>query len=171
MSEFIPEKLSLRIGLPIIICTNAATELCITKSQEGTIYGWQAGIGSRNQQILDTLFVKLCNPPQSIQFEGLPENVVPLVRRSNKIDCFFPNDTSLHVSHSQVEVLPNFAMTDYDSQGKTHAYNISKSCELQVSSVAAQVCLGLHSQYTLSSVGFRCFHRPVQPTAAKNKVC
>jgi len=36
---------------------------------------------------------------------------------------------------------------------------ISKSCELQVSSVAAQVCTGLHSQYTLSSVGFRCLHR------------
>jgi len=31
-------------------------------------------------------------------------------------------------------------------------------------------CTGLHSQYTLSSVGFRCLHRPVQPTAAKNEV-
>jgi len=48
---------------------------------------------------------------------------------------------------------------------------ISKSCELQVFSVAAQVCIGLHSHYTLSSVGFRCLHRPVQPTAAKNEVC
>ena len=48
---------------------------------------------------------------------------------------------------------------------------ISKSCELQVSSVAAWVCIGLHSWYTLSSVGFRCLYRPVQPTAAKNEVC
>ena len=32
-------------------------------------------------------------------------------------------------------------------------------------------CTGLHSQYTLSSVGFRCLHRHVQPTAAKNEVC
>jgi len=35
--------------------------------------------------------------------------------------------------------------------------------------VTAQVCIGLHSQYSLSSVGFRCLHRPVQPTAAKTK--
>jgi len=48
---------------------------------------------------------------------------------------------------------------------------ISKSCELQVSSVAAQVCTGLHSQYTLSSVNFTGLHRPLQPTAAENEVC
>ena len=78
-SEFIPGKLLLCIGLPVMIRANVATELCITKGQEGTMYGWQSGISSRGQQVLDTLFVKLVNPPQTVDFEGLPENVVLLV--------------------------------------------------------------------------------------------
>src|SRR5882762_7877117 len=40
-----PGKLSLCIGMPVIIRNNDATELCITKGQEGHVVGWQAGIG------------------------------------------------------------------------------------------------------------------------------
>src|SRR6202035_4531747 len=38
-----PGKLSLCIGIPVIIRNNDATELCITKGQEGHVVGWQAG--------------------------------------------------------------------------------------------------------------------------------
>ena len=61
--KHIAGKLSLCIGLPIMIHHNFATELCITKGQEGYVYlQWD----QKKQCILDTLFVKLKNPPSSV---------------------------------------------------------------------------------------------------------
>ncbi|KAF8882796.1 hypothetical protein BD779DRAFT_1381589, partial [Infundibulicybe gibba] len=120
----IPAKLSLCIGMPVMIRNNSATELCITKGQEGVVYAWQSTKGSRNQTLLDTLFVRLINPPQTIKFDGLPENVVPITRTAVNIVCSLPDDTTISISRSQVEVLPNFSMTDYASQGKTRIYNV-----------------------------------------------
>jgi Helitron helicase-like domain at N-terminus/PIF1-like helicase len=119
----IPGKLSICIGMPVIVRNNSATELCITRGQEAVIYRWQSTAGSRGQQMLDTLFVKLVNPPQDVQFDGLPPNVVPLTRSTVSVRCSLPNDTSMTISRSQIEVLPNFAMTDYSSQGKTRPQN------------------------------------------------
>jgi len=51
-----PGKLSLCIGMPVIIRNNDATELCITKGQEGHVVGWQAGKGIHGQLVLNTLF-------------------------------------------------------------------------------------------------------------------
>ena len=65
-SEHIPGKLSLCIGLPVMIRNNDATEFCITKGQEGHIVGWKSGTGSRGQNVLDTLFVKLDRPANFI---------------------------------------------------------------------------------------------------------
>jgi hypothetical protein len=88
-------KLSLCIGLPIMICHNFATELCITKGQEGYVYRWQSTIGSKKQRILDTLFVKLKNPPSLIQINGLPENVVPITASTNVVKAALVKDTSV----------------------------------------------------------------------------
>jgi hypothetical protein len=123
-SEHIPGKLSLCIGLPVMIRNNDATELCITKGQEGHIVGWKSGIGSRGQVVLDTLFVKLYHPAKNINIEGLPENVVPLMKIKKSVKCTFPNGVSIPVRRSQVHVLPNFAMTVYSSQGKTRPNNV-----------------------------------------------
>jgi hypothetical protein len=98
--------------------------ICITKGQEDTIYNWHTSLGTYNQQTLETLFVKLTNPPSNIQFEGLPENVVLLYKTTNPIYCSLPDDTKIHISRTQIEVHPNFAMTDYSSQGKTRPYNV-----------------------------------------------
>jgi hypothetical protein len=68
-------KLSLCVGMPIMIRHNEATELCITKGQEGKVVGWQDVVGSQGQTILDTLFVGLVKPPRPIQVPGLPLNV------------------------------------------------------------------------------------------------
>ena len=38
--KLIPGKLSLCIGMPIMIRNNAATEMCITKGQEAFVYAW-----------------------------------------------------------------------------------------------------------------------------------
>ena len=119
----VPGKLSICKGMPMIIHKNMATELCITRGQEAFVHSWQSTIGSRGQQVLDTLFVKLQNPPQPVQFEGLPLNVVPLPKSSVTVKCTLPNDNTIMINRQQVEVLPNFAMTDYSSQGKTRLYN------------------------------------------------
>jgi hypothetical protein len=123
-SEHVPGKLSLCIGMPVIIRNNDATELCITKGQEGHVVGWDEKLGPHGQRILETLFVKLDHPAKTIQIEGLPENVVPLVKNSRSIECLCPSDVTLTISRSQVSVLPNFAMTDYASQGKTRPFNV-----------------------------------------------
>ena len=120
----IPGKLSLCRGLPVIIRLNSATELCITKGQEATVYDWQATQGSKGQLMLDTLFVKLVNPPQNVQLENLPLNIVPLTRTITNTQCVLPSDETINISRSQVEILPNFAMTDYTSQGKTRPFNV-----------------------------------------------
>jgi hypothetical protein len=122
-SKPVPGKLSICLGLPIMIKCNVATELCITNGQEGTIAGWQSTVGQHNQQVLDVLFVKLKAPPKPVQIEGLPENVVPLTRSSVSITCKLPDGGGISISRSQVEVLPNFAMTDFASQGKTRPCN------------------------------------------------
>ena len=123
-SEHIPGKLSLCIGLPVMIRNNDATELCITKGQEGHVVGWKSGIGSRGQLVLETLYVKLNRPAKSINIEGLPENVVPLMKTKRSVKCTFPNGVSIPIHQSQVQVLPNFAMTVYSSQGKTRPDNV-----------------------------------------------
>ena len=46
--KHIAGKLSLCICLPIMIHHNFATELCITKGQEGYVYGWKSTIRSKN---------------------------------------------------------------------------------------------------------------------------
>ena len=122
--DHLPGKLSLCPGMPVMIRNNGATELCITKGQEATVYGWQTEKGSRGQLMLETLFVKLINPPRPTKFPSLPENVVPLTRNTNQTVFSLPDDTYLTISRSQIEVLPNFAMTDFASQGKTRKFNV-----------------------------------------------
>ena len=123
--KHIAGKLSLCIGLPVMIRYNYATELCMTRGQEGFVYGWQSKKGSRGQLVLDTLFVKLKDPPTNIQLDGLPENVVPVYTTTTNVQVSLPNDERYYITRSQVEVLVNFAMTDFASQGKTRQANVS----------------------------------------------
>jgi len=123
-NTYVAGKLSLCIGMPIMIRSNSATELCMTKGQEGYVYGWQTVKGSLGQQMLDTLFVKLDNPLTTVKFDGLPENVIPLSRTSNRISCSLQDDSQVKITRSQVDVLLNFAMTDYAAQGKTRLFNV-----------------------------------------------
>ena len=100
----VPGKLSLCIGLPVMIKCNVATELCITNGQEATVVGWQSSIGKQNQRILDVLYLKLKSPPRDIQLESLPLNVVPLTRSTVSISCFLPDGSKISISRSQMEI-------------------------------------------------------------------
>ena len=122
-TKLVPGKLSLCIGMPVMIRHNIATELCMTKGQEGFVYGWQfQRINGINT--LDTLFIQLHDPPTPVKLDGLPLNVVPLAKNSISTTCNLPDDSSLDISRSQPDVLPNFAMTDFASQGKTRGSNV-----------------------------------------------
>ena len=91
-TEHIPGRLLLCIGLPIMIRYNTVTELCITKGQEGTVVGWDSKPRPYDREVLETLFVKLTDPPQNIQFEDFPLNVVPIVKIASSIDCRLVDD-------------------------------------------------------------------------------
>ncbi|KAF9474633.1 hypothetical protein BDN70DRAFT_908434 [Pholiota conissans] len=99
--------------MPIMIRHNDATELCITKGQEGFVAGWDSCTGPHGKEVLLTLFVELDNPPKDIQIPGLPLNVVPIPRSTTTVRYTLPNN-----------ILPNFAMTDYGSQGKSRKFNV-----------------------------------------------
>ena len=92
-----------------------ATELCMTRGQEGFVLGWQSKVGRQGQVILDTLFIKLKNPLSIVRIDGLPENVVPIYPTTNSIICQLPDDKKVLISCTQIEVLVNFAMTDFAS--------------------------------------------------------
>ena len=142
-SEHFPGKLSLCLGMPVMIRNNDATELCITKGQEAFVVGWHSIQGPHNQNVLETLFLKLKNPPKSIQLPHLPENVIPMSKTSKSIKCTLPNDYEINIVRQQVNILPNFSMTDYASQGKTRLYNV----------INLSHCKNFQSIYTCLSCG------------------
>ena len=76
-------------------------------------------MGTHGKLVLDTLFVQLKNPPHLIKFTGLPENVAPIPKMSQTIECTMKSDQIRKVEREQCCVLPSFSMTDYASQGKT----------------------------------------------------
>ena len=123
-NKHVAGKLTLCVGLPVMLKHNDATECCMTKGAEATVVSWQSTKGPEGQTVLDTLFVKLKNPPKTVKVDGLPENVVPITRHTTATMCSLPNDDQISLSREQVLVLPNFAMTDYSSQGRTRPDNV-----------------------------------------------
>ncbi|KAJ3964010.1 hypothetical protein EV361DRAFT_812762, partial [Lentinula raphanica] len=97
-----PGILDVCLGLPVIIRHNFATELSITKGQKGTIYAWHTTQGNFGQQVLETIFVLLDNPPSEVQIENLPLNVVPISRRKSNGYIALPDDTKIFISRNQV---------------------------------------------------------------------
>ncbi|KAJ7715769.1 hypothetical protein B0H16DRAFT_1339552 [Mycena metata] len=124
-SEHLPGKLELCLGMPMLLRSNDATELCMTKGQEASVVGWDETIGPAGQRVLETLFVHLDNLPseRTIEIPGLPPNVVPLVRTSSVITVLLEDDTLLSVVREQVTTLLNFSITDYTAQGKSRPKN------------------------------------------------
>ena len=110
-------KLKLCIGMPIMIKYNEATECGVTNGAEGSVVGWKARNMDSERQFLQVLFVKLTSAPVPIKLDGLPENVVPITYQTIATVCERRNGKEISVIRSQVPVLLNFAMTDFNSQG------------------------------------------------------
>ncbi|KAJ3818192.1 hypothetical protein F5880DRAFT_1440296, partial [Lentinula raphanica] len=118
-----PAILDLCLGLPVIIRYNFATELSITKGQKGSVYAWHTGQGNFGQQVIETVFVLLDNPPSDIKLQNLPLNVVPISRRKTTGYVALPDDTKICITRTQVDILPGFAMTAHASQGQSLTSN------------------------------------------------
>ena len=143
LTEHHAGKLELCIGMPIMIKNNEATECGVTNGAEAEIVGWKSKPLTNDKDAVETLFVKLTSPPNAIQIEGLPENVIPICPFTKVIRCKMPNGRLLNISRTQVPILPNFAMTDFGSQGRTRINNI----------VDLQNCRNHQSVYTCLSRG------------------
>jgi len=122
-SEHLPGRLTLCLGMPVMIKYNEATECSVTNGADCVVVGWQS-TNMGDVETLETLFVKLLKPKETIQLEGLPENVVPIKCSERRIICRLPDDSEINISRRQVPVIPNFAITDYVSQGKTRPLNV-----------------------------------------------
>ena len=53
----------------------------------------------------------------------MARNVIPMSKTSKKIKCSLSNDHEITIVRQQINVLPNFSMTDYGSQGKSRDKN------------------------------------------------
>ncbi|KZP03127.1 hypothetical protein FIBSPDRAFT_915371 [Athelia psychrophila] len=73
------------------------TECCMTNSANTVVVGWSADGDLANRPTLNTLFVEL--------LEGLPLNVVPLVKRSDPVEVVLLNGNHLCITRKQVPVL------------------------------------------------------------------
>ncbi|KAH9920732.1 hypothetical protein B0H21DRAFT_701913 [Amylocystis lapponica] len=133
--------LALCRDMPVLLKHNEATELCATNGAEAVVVDWDAHSLPGGEEVLDTLFVRLVNPPRTIHIPGLTINVVPLTPVKKRVSCLLPNDHIISLERFQVMVLQNFAMTDYASQGRTRPYN---PCHLRH-------CRGHQSIYTALS--------------------
>jgi hypothetical protein len=137
MTDHRAGKLSICEGMPILIKYNEATECCVTNGAEATVAGWKAIPlpESNGKQALTLLFARLRKPPKDINLPGLPVNVVPIAPQTKEVTCTLWSDTSLIVDRTQIPVLPNFAMTDFASQGRSRQMNVVDgiSCKTQFS--------------------------------------
>ncbi|THU95872.1 hypothetical protein K435DRAFT_557678, partial [Dendrothele bispora CBS 962.96] len=112
------------LGMPIMIKNNEATELCITNGQECHVHGWKSLTDEVGREYLDILYVKLHKPARDIKICGLPENVVPLPSNAVPITGRMPSGEIYNITRKQVQVIQNFAMTEFNSQGRTRDYNL-----------------------------------------------
>ncbi len=109
----------------MLIKFKEATECCVTNGAEVKVVDWISYTHPLSKKkMLKTLFVELQDPPTPIKLDGLPKNVVPISPDSRAITCDLPDGSTLQINRSQIPVIPNFAMTDYCSQGRTRPFNV-----------------------------------------------
>ncbi|KAF8226578.1 hypothetical protein L208DRAFT_1207083, partial [Tricholoma matsutake] len=107
-TKLVPGRISLCVGMPVMIHVNSATELAVTKGQEAVVHSWECGIVPEYGKVLDTLFVCLIHPPTAVQITGLPEHAVPLTRTTVNTSVQLPDNTNIVIACNQIEMLPNF---------------------------------------------------------------
>jgi len=126
MVQQIPSRESCHSALDaIMIKCNEATECCVTMVQRQQVVGRKAHYITANKLALDTLFVKLINPPKLCN-GWLPEmwSHCP----SNHLNqCDMPNDDAVCCLRGTGVSPANFAR-QICIQGRTHPFNVVNNC-------------------------------------------
>ena len=133
--------LEICLGLPVMIKKNIATECGVTNGAEGIVVGWKTRKIDSTHEGLETVFVKLTAAPKPIRLPGLDENVVPIQHLSMSIKIRMNNGNMRSINRDQIPIIPNFAMTDFNSQGRTRPFNV----------LDPQNCTSAQSMYTCLS--------------------
>ncbi|KAI9335555.1 hypothetical protein BDR26DRAFT_790047, partial [Obelidium mucronatum] len=144
LTEHIAGLLRLCYGLPVLIKRNLSVGSGVTNGAEGFVVGWTSFDHQHypGMNILDVLYVKLIGKYAETVFDqALGPGIVPIVPVSNAITVDIPGHGLCRISRRMHQVLPNFAMTDYASQGKGRQYNLF---------FGEQVCR-IQSMYTMAS--------------------
>lgn len=125
-TEHVAGRLRLCKGMPVLLKANEATELCATNGAEGIVVGWDAEVcpDVNNAFYLNTLFVKLVNPPRTVLIPGLDPDIIPIIPSAVSFTIPVGDRQNLRVNRTQVPILPNFAMTDFACQGRTREFNV-----------------------------------------------
>ncbi|KAI0705123.1 hypothetical protein C8T65DRAFT_708562 [Cerioporus squamosus] len=159
--------------------TKHSTELCATNGAAMTVVSWDSHCMSCGKYTLDTLYVKLANPPRMTRLPGLSENVIPFTKMKKTVRCTLPaDDLVVYVQRKQVTVLPNFAMTDFASQGHTHHSNVCKlefcknhqsiyTCLSRSSSLEGTLIVGKFDNTKIRSGTSSALHRDVACTSTE----
>ncbi|KAI0682431.1 hypothetical protein C8T65DRAFT_713946 [Cerioporus squamosus] len=171
--------LYLCVDMPVLLKYNEATELCATNGAAMTVVSWDSHCMSCGKYTLDTLYVKLANPPRMTRLPGLSENVIPFTKMKKTVRCTLPaDDLVVYVQRKQVTVLPNFAMTDFASQGHTHHSNVCKlefcknhqsiyTCLSRSSSLEGTLIVGKFDNTKIRSGTSSALHRDVACTSTE----
>lgn len=124
LTQNILSQLTICLNMPVMLKHNDATELYATNGAEEVVVHWDENMNDHGLPVLETLFVELTNPPRDVQIPPLDKNVILIPTTSNDLKCILIGDRVVDITRTQVPVIPNFAMTNYCSQGCTCQSNV-----------------------------------------------
>ncbi|ORY40823.1 hypothetical protein BCR33DRAFT_661522, partial [Rhizoclosmatium globosum] len=126
-TDHIPGLLKLCRGLPILIKRNLSVGSGVTNGAEGTVISWTMTEHPHFQgmQVANVIYAKLLGKYSDVVFdEILGPGIVPLVPVENYITVNVPDFGKIRILRRMHQILPNFSMSDFASQGKGRKYNI-----------------------------------------------
>ncbi|KAJ3479965.1 hypothetical protein NLI96_g8691 [Meripilus lineatus] len=103
VTKNVPGRLVLCKGMPVMLKYNEATELCATNGAEAYVHSWDESVGPLGRKKLDTVFVRLKNPPRNIKLPHLPLNIVPITTASSMLNVRLRDDKKTTIVRLQQE--------------------------------------------------------------------
>ena len=118
----LPGFIPLFIGMPVILRNcNISTELGITNGSQGIVRKIFTEPCANNYSVAKCIFVEF--PDSTVEIPGLPLGCFPLTPTTWKFSVTLKDSTdtkqNVHVSRSQLNLQPAFAITGHAARGKT----------------------------------------------------
>ncbi|KAF9779876.1 hypothetical protein BJ322DRAFT_1012819, partial [Thelephora terrestris] len=118
----LPGLIPLYVGMPVILRNrNISTELGITNGSQAVVRKIFTEPCANNYSVAKCIIVEF--PDSSVQIPGLPLHCFPLTPTTWKFTTILSDGMgskrNVHVSRSQLNLQPAFAITGHAAQGKT----------------------------------------------------